>query len=144
MSLVTRIHDLEGTLVLNLTPGNGYRRETLDGFGTKWRRRYATSPVVDGQFRGKSWAKDAVERTEVIKVTGSDWVEVEQRTLALEAAACEDDFLWVVGNAGAERTYLTVGPADSDSSFTREDMFLNRRFVTLTFLTQPNPTVTGV
>jgi hypothetical protein len=142
MTLVTRIHDLDGALVLNLNPAGGYRRETVGGHGVKWNRRTTSSLVVDGRFRGNAWTKDAQERTEVIKVLGVTWLQVEQRTAALEAAACEDDFLWVVGDGGVERTYLSVGPADSDSSFTREDRALNRRFVILSFLAQPNETVT--
>lgn len=140
MTLVTRIHDLDGTPVLDLNPATGYRRADITIGGVTWRRRVAVSDFVDGEFETGA-VKAATKLTLVFKVTGDTWAQVEQRVQALTAAASEHR-LYVVGADGVTRTWRGR-PADIDASYTREDRTLRRRFVTLEVPVQPNPTTTG-
>lgn len=141
MSLTTRIHDLAGDLVLDLTPAAGYRRRELAPRGVKWDKLEDSSPFVDGDFEDH-FRKTSPTRTEVITVHGPSWDVIEERTDTLEAAVTAGAFLWVIGKDGNLRTWRTTGPSDVEASFTRQDLLVLRRFVILTFKVAPNPTVT--
>lgn len=141
MTLTTRVHDLAGSLVLDLAPAGGYRRRELASRGVVWDKLETSSPFVDGDFEDH-FRKTSPTRTEVIRVDGPSWPVIEERTDALEAAVTAGAFLWVIGKDGVLRTWRSTGPSDVDASFTRSDLVALRRFVILTFKVAPNPTVT--
>jgi hypothetical protein len=143
MSLITRVHDLSGSLILDLNASNGYSRDK-DGFslpGVAWRRTVVTSPVVDGEFESQR-TKGAGKANLILRVKGSTWLEVEQRVNALEEAVSEP-FLLVAG-LGATLYTFRARPADVDASFTIADIVNLSRIVSLEIPVQPNPTIEGL
>lgn len=140
MSLVTRVHDLSGALVLDLNPATGYKRVDVSVGGVTWRRIVVTSPFVDGEFETQS-VKGATRLNVTFRIDATTWAVVEQKTDDL-LAAVEPHHLFVLGNGGRDNTYR-ARPADVDASYTKEDLRLNRRFVSLEIPVQPNPSVAG-
>lgn len=141
MSLLTRAHDLTGTLLLDLNGGGGYERKSYSPPRFEWRRNPITSPVVDGSF-GRQRTRGPGTAGLTLQVRGASWLEIEQRVAALEAAL-DDDWLFVVGHEGVDRTYRAQ-PPNIDASYSMSDFKNLHRLVVLDFECQPNPSIVGL
>lgn len=147
--IITRIHNLNGTLRLDLTPAAGYRRVTLTAAGgASWGfglvdSRYVEGAAVDGPPR-------RVHRTrqEVLHVHGDQallpdedayWMSLEDR-IEQVVQDTATSFLWAIRDGGYLWTYRSVGPANVDPVSTKNDINLKYRPVTLGFVVQPDPT----
>jgi hypothetical protein len=147
--VITRIHDLAGDLVLDLSPANGYRRVLVTPPGAVLQRTNDTSSAyVDGDTEVTPATRSSLKFAEQIKVrgtpglTGDEWDRsVYDRIQAIIDAAATTRFLWVVSTGGYLWTYRTVHPASVDPTVTRrEDLVARQQRVLLTFTGQPNPT----
>lgn len=149
--LITRIHDLTGTLVLDLSEDAGWGRQTITGSGSvAWRYDTIPSRYFHGELVNGPPVMTSVGRAEQLWVRGDEsllpgderafWESTEDRIDALIAAVSQQ-FLWVVSHGGHLWTYRTVGPADVDAgNVTRNDLHhYPRRSVVLSFRVQPNP-----
>lgn len=143
MSLTVNIRDTSSTLLVALTVANGYELEDLDVVGEVTHTTRVVSPWVDGDFP-VHYRRGAVQKRLAVKVIGTTWVLVEQRTVALTGAINGlSQFLLEIVDGTTSRTYR-CDTASVDDSYTPSDRLLLRRFVTAQITLQPNPTLTGV
>ena len=140
------IRDLAGSLVLALEDeANGYwiRKGGLLGQQRNVIVRESTSPWIDGSALDGA-TKDTNEGSLLVKVFGSDWVEVETRYQALLDAAPMSNWLYEEIVQGVSKTWRAGPVSVIEPALEPVDFANNRRFVVLTFKVQPTPTVTGV
>lgn len=151
-SLITRIHNLDGTLRLNVAEP-AYRRHDTTGYGgTIWRRNIEENgPYVGGSHEITPAVPAATRRVERISVRGTKglpeadyWEQIDERILALDEAF-SSSFLWAIATGGKLWTYRSIGPADVDATqLPNEDLIVGRRVVVVTFDVQPSPSVTAI
>lgn len=150
--IITRIHNLDGTLRLDLKPSTGFRRVTLTApGGALWDVPTTSGPYVEGETQGPTPPRrPAYSRNEILRVFGDPaiadksspeyWMSVEDRVEEL-VANTTTAFLWLVCDGGYLWTYRSVGPATVDPTLAQqEDLVAHRRPVALRFKVQPNPT----
>lgn len=148
-AIVTRVHDLTGDLVLDLSKDAGYWRQAVTGIGgVTWRTNTVSSAYVDGETESTPATRAALQRVERLHIKGDPtlsgdayWASAEERLEDL-VLAVSTRFLWVVSLGGNLWTYRSITPANVDAAEpSRDDLFAKRRPVTLSFKVQPNPTV---
>lgn len=144
--IALNMRNLDGDLVLALEDeANGYcvRRGGMPTGGRTWEERTVTSPWVDGS--GLEGAAVGPNRESLlVKVFGPSWVSVETRYEALRAAALPTAWLLEESRQGVSRVWR-AGPVDIiPARLEPIDMLNNRRFVVLSFTTQPTPAITGL
>lgn len=142
-----RIRDLDGELLLELEDeANGY--VLLDGAmpteDHPWIGQELRSPWADGSSQGLGVRDSAVVSIQV-EVSGSTWVQVQQRVKALtDVVASGAPWLLEEYIEGVSKVWRAGRVSPLIPPVSPGDLKTRRQIVTLTFTTQPTPAITGI
>ena len=109
-----------------------------------WDRDWETSRHMDGAAASAETL--TIDRVVLrLVVSGSSWIQTEQRRLAARAAWIDvPSFLLDVGLEGVTYTWRAHRPDVSEMDVDVADLMGVQRSFLLTFPVQPSPTITGV
>lgn len=142
-----RIRDLDGALLLELEDeANGY--VLLDGAmpteDHPWVGQELRSPWADGSSEGFGTRDSSVVSIQV-EVSGATWVQVQQRVKALtDVVASGEPWLLEEYLEGVSKVWRAGRVSPLIPPVSPGDLLTKRQIVTLTFTTQPTPTITGL
>jgi len=142
-----RIRNLAGELLLDLEDeANGY--VLLDGampaVDHPWLGRESTSPWVDGSSDDGGTRAASVVSIQV-EVSGATWVQVQQRVKVLtDLVSSGAPWLLEQYVEGVSTTWRAGRVSPLIPPVSPGDLLTKRQIVTLTFTTQPSPTISGL